>query len=152
MGRRFSSRFFLPDAAPLVLNEEEKKKVQSFDLEILKVQKEKIEYLRSLAREKDITAACLKDLKSESGSPFIELQRERKGYEYREAKSSDKTEVAYLCCGMYIKEDKDSCGWVKGRPKEQEYDEIGVIAGSAGIRYYCKICGKEIGELQIVLS
>ena len=152
MGRRFLSRFFLPDAAPLVLDEKEKKKVQSFDLEILKIQKERIEYLRSLAREKGIITSRLEDLKSKSGEPFIELQREREGHEHREAKSSDKTEVAYLCCGMYIKEDKDSCGWVKGRPKEQEYDEIGVMAGSAGIRYYCKICGKEIGELQIVLS
>ncbi len=146
---------------PLGLDEKEKETLVAFDLEMLAIQKKKIAYLREIAREKGITASNLEDLKSESGESFREEKSDNRtwGHEYRSAVvlrapggSPHIAEMAYLCHSPYLKDDPDSCGWVKGIPVEKEYNDIGFLSGSAGVRYYCKICGKQIGEHRLVVS
>ena len=141
------------------LNEEETKIASGFDLAAFEMQTKKILYLREIARKKGITAEKIEDLKSESGKPFVE--EKPKGYwghEYRRAViAEEKTfgphvETAYLCQGIYVKDDPDSCGWVIGSPIEKKYDEIQVLSGSRGTRYYCRICGKQIGEHKTAFS
>jgi len=146
------------------LDEKESGTVSGFDATILIAQLKKRLYLREIAREKGIIAEKLEDLKSECGRPFLE----EKGNSWqrhdckRAVVKKDATfgpltmETAYLCQDMYSifsKEDTpDGCGWVKGKPHEKKYDEIGVLSGSRGIRYYCRICGKRIGEYQSAIS
>ncbi len=142
------------------LNEEETKVASGFDSAAFAIQRKKILYLREVARKKGITAEKLEDLKSESGKPFVEEKRKGHwGHDYRRAVvTEDKSfgphiaETAYLCQGIYSKEDPDSCGWVIGDPIEEKYDEIEVLSGSRGTRYYCGICGKQIGEHKTAVS
>src|SRR4030042_5918068 len=143
------------------LNEEEAKVAYGFDLAAFEMQTKKILYLREAARKKGITAERLEDLKSESGRPFVEEKSRGDcwGHNYRKAVVTEKksfglhtVETAYLCRGMYSKEDPDGCGWVIGSPIEKKYDEISILSGSRGIRYYCRICGKQIGEHKTAVS
>jgi len=110
--------------------------------------------LRKIAAEKGIIAPTLEELKSKSGKPFIEeeLKGRTKG-DYKRALIEDSImgrvrtiETAYFCqfrLAQFLKEeDKDGCGWVKGRPVEKPYP----LSGSAGIKYHCRVCDKEIGE------
>lgn len=148
------------------LDEKESGIVSGFDAAILIAQLKKRLYLREIARKKGIIAEKLEDLKSECGRPFLE--EKGIGDCKRAVVKKDTTfgplknfspltgETAYLCQDMYSifsKENTpDGCGWVKGKPYEKKYDEIGVLSGSRGIRYYCRICGKQIGEYQSAIS
>ncbi len=144
------------------------KKVKELDSAILVARVVKIDYLRKIAREKGVTAPTLIELKSENGGLFKEKKEKSNGgcwgYAYKKAVAlppplktpgaiiSLSPETAYLCCGIYSNKDSDTCGWVKGDPVEREYDEIGPLSGSAGTRFYCRICGKMIGEKQTKVS
>jgi hypothetical protein len=37
------------------------------------------------------------------------------------------------------------CNWVRGSPGVAEYNERGMLAGSAGTKYSCRICGALLG-------
>ncbi len=145
------------DKSSLVLNEDEKAELAKLNREIARLQTERISKLREFARQKGITAARLEDLKSECGQPFIE---DESGFSYRratakgEGKSHRELEIAYLCASPYLMkgEDEYTCGWVKGNVIRKKYDEIGLMSGSAGTRYFCKICGKQVAEFQEVVS
>ena len=140
------------------LTEDEKRELAGFDQKIGELQRQKELKLRKLARQKGISALKLEDLESECGQPFVE---EKEHSIYRRAMARDKTdslrfESAYLCASRYEAPsrtgNKDTCGWVKGEPREERYDSIGPLCGSAGIRFYCRICGKMVGELQARVS
>jgi len=151
----------LPDDNPLILSEEEKQELARFNSQLSKIQGDKITYLREIARRKGITASTLKELKSKSGKPFVEVKSKRTfGQDYRTAAVKGEVpaelkklnlpmqirETAYLCHEMYSKKKTDSCGWVKGNPIARSYDDIGILSGSAGTQFYCKICNKMIGD------
>lgn len=36
------------------------------------------------------------------------------------------------------------CGVVKGEPEEKKYNNINLLSGSRGVKYYCNICKMEI--------
>ena len=149
---------------PLVLDEEEEKIITSFDSRIIAIKGERTLYLRKIAREKGITASSLEELKHENGELFEEKEKEERGM-YRKAVSLNTSlekalhispflciaETAYLCHSMYS-DDEDSCGWVKGDPIEEKYNNIGPLSGSAGVRFHCRICGKVIGDRKIAFS
>jgi len=159
---RFPHMPSLPDENPLILNGKEKKVLAGLNLEASAILRKRTLYLREVARRKGMTSATLEGLKSKSGKPFVEEKTKRSwGRDYRQATIMGDSlaglpplavETAYLCHSPYSKEDPDSCGWVKGRPVEQEYDDISFLSGSAGTRYYCKICGKQIGEHRMIVS
>jgi len=138
----------------LPLDEAEKTKLAALDAEASLAQQKKIIFLKRVARKKGITSKMLKGLKSKNGKRFVE-EKGHKPYRkalVREDFLGSEQETAYLCCGMYLQKDPSSCGWVKGDPVEKPYDEIGCLSGSRGIRYYCRICGKLIGEFQMEVS
>ncbi len=170
----FPRGFDPPDEAPLILSEEDQKILNGLTAQNLVVQHRVVEFQRECARKQGVIAQRLEDLKSKSGQPFKEEARTSFGFrhkDYRRAVVKKKIlkgllagksltiESAYLCRSPYLaltsksrKKDPDSCGWVKGNPVSKDYDNIGFLSGSAGIRYYCKICGKLIGEEQHVIS
>lgn len=156
----------LPDDNPFILDEKEQQGLIVFDAQLSEIQRKKVLYLREIAKRKGLTAPTLEELKSKNGEPFVEVKSTRtSGRDYREAaakkeikfpgiksKRFELEEQAYLCHDMFSKKDTDSCGWVRGAPVEREYDNIGFLSGSAGVRFYCKICGKMIGEHKTVMS
>ena len=139
---------------PFDLSENERRELAELDSGVARLQQQKISKLRELARKKRIAAERLEDLKSECGRPFVE----QKGYGYKIAAAASKAkpfsqELAYLCISEYeTRRGKDTCGWVKGEPKSEKYDNLGPLCGSAGTRYYCRICGKLLWECQSVVS
>ncbi len=145
----------LPDSRLFDFTESEKQELADFDRKINELQRQKILKLRELARQKGVSALKLEDLKSKCGEPFIE-EKERDSYQ--RAVAQDKTkphryEFAYLCASKYeIHPKENTCGWVKGEPREGSYNDIGPLCGSAGTRYYCIICGKMAGEFQEIVS
>ncbi|OGZ24341.1 MAG: hypothetical protein A2896_01765 [Candidatus Nealsonbacteria bacterium RIFCSPLOWO2_01_FULL_43_32] len=165
MSRRISPGL---DDKPIELNEDERKVVEALNMKLWAIQlatmKEKAQFLREVARRQGLIAPTLKELKSESGKPFVErkIKGIRRGGDYRRAVVEDllmgrirTVEIAYLCQSQPFliklakrKKDKDGCGWVKGRPVEKPYDNIGVLSGS----YHCRVCDKEIGRRVDIMS
>lgn len=151
--------FHFPDLSggyPLELTEEERRELVGLESKVGELQRQKVSRFRELARQKGASALKLEDLKSECGEPFIE-EKERDSYQ--RAVAQDKTkphryEFAYLCASKYgIRPEENTCGWVKGEPRRERYDDIiGPLCGSAGTRYYCTICGKMVGEFQEIVS
>lgn len=129
-----------------------------------KAEEQKINYLRAKAIELGFAATELKDLRSEKGRSFEEREKVphrwgelRKAHEVLESgEDTYKQEWAYFCgfTDSFGKQEKIhiGCGWVRGWPKDQEYDDIGVLSGSAGIRFSCQICGMKVGEDQQMVS
>lgn len=158
-GRLFRHFSGLTDGHPFELTENERRELADFDRKINELQRQKTLKLRELARQKGVSALKLEDLKSECGKPFIE---EMSTSSFKMAIAKDETKVghyefAYMCASQYESPlgragNKDTCGWVKGAPREESYNDIGSLCGSAGTRYYCKICGKMVGEFQEVVS
>ena len=137
------------------LTDSERQELADFDLRINELQQRKVSKLRELARQKGVSALKLEDLKSECGEPFVEEvgHGSSKRAIARDKANPHCPELAYLCVSEYEGlAGKDTCGWVKGEPRREQYDNIGPLCGSAGIRYYCIICGKMVGELQLVVS
>jgi len=123
------------------LTDKQKSEIAQLELASLAAQAKRVEILRKAARESGVTAESLDELRTENGQPFVEVGRVYGGY--RQAVSLG--ERAYFCRPQYMPEGP-GCDWVIGEPVERQYDEIGVLAGSAGTRYYCRICGQQIGE------
>ena len=143
-----------PDNNPLILTDADERALGELNAEIVGIQHKKILLLRKAARESGLTAPSLEELRSKSGKPFQKLKQQS---DYRKAVVRRDTqpvnfieESAYLCQPMYAemtpKGMTEECGWVKGNPVGGAYDSIGPLSGSAGIDYYCKICGTLIGR------
>jgi len=156
---------YIPDFSEEVpiLSDAEKKIVSGFDSNIAAIMQDKIFFIRDAARRKGIISANLKKLQSKSGKPFVrERKKGRWDYDdYARATVKERSslpgfpptvvEVAYLCRPMnslFSPRGKKlhGCGWVKGIPTEKKYNDLGPLSGSAGIKYYCRICGELIGE------
>lgn len=162
MSSRFGigrSQFFCSFGGRILgLNDDERRELAGFDVEISKLRQQKISRLRELAMQKGISALKLEDLKPECGKPFVEEARRDSGYKraiVRDETRSLYPELAYLCASerdIHFENKEDTCGWVRGEAREERYNNIGPPRGSAGIRYYCKICGKMVGELIEVVS
>jgi len=151
------SRGYYPDKdLDFNLTDEEKQALAELNKKQLETTKQKLAYTRELLRKKEIIAERLEDLRSKDGTLFL---RETPG-KYISAKAFDPSinwrlqETAYLCHCQFIPigEDPNSCGWVKGEPRREEYNEIGLLCGSAGYRYYCRVCNQLIGEVQTRIS
>ncbi len=158
--RRFPGIPLEPDDNPLILTDVNRGTLAELDAEIAGIQHKKILLLRKAARESGLTAPSLEELKSKSGKPFRELERQSS---YKKAVVRRGTrpvnfieESAYLCQPMHAemmpKGIIEECGWVKGNPVGGAYDNIGPLSGSAGIEYYCKICGTLIGRYRGIVS
>jgi hypothetical protein len=92
------------------------------------------------------------DLKSQTrtGEKFVaQKQKERpygrevrtaiiKEYFTNEKRQFYIADSAYFC--------NMGCNWVLGVPETGNYDDIGFLSGSAGVNFYCKICGMHIGQ------
>jgi hypothetical protein len=94
------------------------------------------------------SAEKLEDLVSKSGMPYHEIEGSLKKTGFREKIKCAKTdfeiipgthqEIAYWC--------SVEKRWVQGAPSGEEYDDIGVLSGSAGLSLFCRSCGQEIGK------
>jgi hypothetical protein len=138
------------------LTEEEKQELAVFTSVISELQRRKLAKLREFARQKGVAALELKDLKSGCGEPFIE-EKCHSNYQRAAAKGkagSPSIEFAYRCAWKreLFPGSENTCGWVRGEPREEGYDNLGLLSGSAGRRFYCKICDKMLGEFQEVVS
>lgn len=118
--------------------------------QIAALQFEKKALLRKVAQKQGLSAEKLEDLESECGEPFIaEKNINLKSFDRASAGKEDR-ETAYFC-GRSLFHDKvmEGCGWVKGEPNTNSYNDIGPLSGSAGTVYYCRICGDEVGRVTI---
>lgn len=133
-----------------VISERDMKELFSLREKILGKQLE-ITILRSEAAEKcckilqnnGMAAIKLEDLKSKNGESFSVMSYPF----YKKAKAGDngsEREVAYFCGDL---NGNPLCGWIKGEPDEEGYDNIGFLSGRKGKVYYCKICGNAVGEM-----
>lgn len=141
----------------LQLNDEDRSELGSIDAMVILAQCQRAKVLRKRAQEQGLIATTLEDLRSKSGKPFVEDDKKKTYRNYRTAQTQeDEYEIAYLCQPRFIGEDGPTegsgCGWVKGEPIESRYDDLGFMCGSKGYRQYCKICGDQIGETQLVIS
>ena len=148
----------LSDGYPFELTEEERRELADLESKIGEFKRQKVSKLRELARQKGVSALKLEDLKSECGKPFVE-ETDCGSFQMVIVKDEARIghyEFAYRCASQYENlfgaGNKDTCGWVKGAPREEPYDNIGPLCGSAGTRYYCIICGKMVGEFQEIVS
>jgi hypothetical protein len=155
VGFRSFPVFMPPDNSPsLKLGKKEQAEMAALNAKMGELSAKKLDLIRDSARRQGLIADKLQDLKSESGNPFIEEKPRSKGFGgegYRIAvvkgKFGNAEEAAYLCEEMYsFGKDSSGCGWVRGNPRTENYDDIGVLSGSAGVNYYCKICGRLIGR------
>lgn len=120
------------------------------------------EYLVVQARLLGLAAERLEDLSSERGAAFSEttnrgyrsLHQAAEDIDPSDRKARYDREWAYYCGYQDLLDGKMTakCGWVKGYPRSESYDNIGCLAGSAGMHYYCQICGAMIGEREDVVS
>lgn len=142
-----------PDDPVIDLSQRERDDLNVFDVACTLAQANKERYLKELARRQGLAAMKLEDLKSKSGQPFVEDDQKKTYLSYRTASTQESEyEVAYLCRSRYFDDSQSRCGWVKGKPREAKYDDIGFLCGSSGYRQFCKICGEQIGETQLVVS
>ncbi len=144
---------------PFELTEEEKRELADLESKIGELQRQKVSRFRELAGQKGVSALKLEDLKSECGKPFVKEAGCDDSFQIAIAKDETRVghyEFAYRCASQYENPlgagNKDTCGWVKGAPRDELYNNIGPLCGSAGTRYYCTICGKEVGEFQEIVS
>lgn len=121
-------------------------------------------FLQRKARELGITAATLEELRSEKGNSYEPL--ERRGSSWRSLQTAVEqgverfdAERAYLCTTknswLSDEDQKDyGCGWVRGIPRSETYDDLAghALAGSAGNRHYCQICGMMLAEDRQIVS
>lgn len=109
----------------------------------------KINSIIKILKNDGVIAENLFELKSKSGKLFVIIDNDP--YCMATAHNKDDApryklltdERAYLCKNVL----GDGCGWVKGIPLQEKYNDIGVLCGSAGYIYKCQICGRQIGEL-----
>jgi hypothetical protein len=140
---------FMPeDKAPsLKLNKEELSEMAAINSEGEILVQKRLILVRSAAKRQDLIAERLKDLKSQTGGKFIAQKRKERPYkEIRTAivrENSIIVDNAYFCMG---------CNWVLGVPRTEDYDNIGFLSGSAGVNFYCKICGMKIGRFVTIRS
>lgn len=102
---------------------------------------------RAFARLQDIPAderhvhkfRFLKYIASEFGRPTSPAMRKFFGQKRTPSLYScgECRETAYSC---------NNCGYVPGMPVETPYNDISCLAGSAGDKYNCGVCGKELGR------
>ena len=156
MGFRNFPVFMPPDNCPsLRLNKGEQAEISALNEKMEELIIKKLDLIRSSARRQGLTSDNLNDLRSENGNPFIEEKVGDKGFGrngYRIAVTKKEAgkirETAYLCRNS----EGDGCGWVRGNPRIENYNDIGVLSGSAGVNYYCKICGRFIGKEALIMS
>lgn len=125
--------------------------------EVCKPLREKIQAAKIAAMQKILAfltkqgyvSQNLADLKTETGAAFSVVQGTTG---YTQATAPGLFEKAYLCKPTDPEALHKGCGWVKGVPHGKGYDAIGPLAGSAGTKYICFLCGSEIAEQAIVHS
>lgn len=139
---------------PFEMTENDKAELAIINKIISEAQAAKITKLRELACKNGAAALKLEDLKSESGKTFVDKGKE---FGCRSAVVLDISlalESAYLCISEYVNEadNTDTCGWVKGAPRQENYNNIGPLSGSAGTRFYCRICNKQLSKYATMFS
>ncbi|MBD3208010.1 MAG: hypothetical protein GF370_00965 [Candidatus Nealsonbacteria bacterium] len=80
---------------------------------------------RERARENGIIAEKLKDLKDEDGNSFTE-------------------DSGYYWC--YSFSSGHGCGFVKGSPIKEKFNNLNFFSSSVGWDFYCRVCGQKIGS------
>jgi hypothetical protein len=123
------------------------------------IEQERVTLLRQKAQELGLAAADLNELRSSRGNSFLAEEGDRASFKRAVEQGVDRfqAERAYLCAYPWfgsIDLAVDSCGWVVGSPLENRYDELRPerLAGSAGVRHYCRVCGQLVGETQHIVS
>lgn len=117
-------------------------------LEISLLKAEIIKKFRDVLRNDGLIADKLEDLESNSGETFEITKR----YFYKSAKAGEgiKREEAYFCGDL--RRGNPLCGWVKGEPEKEDYNNIGILCGTAGTIYRCRVCGEIVGERVSMMS
>jgi len=87
--------------------------------------------IRKEARERGIIADELPGLKDEDGNPFTQ-------------------ESTYYNCYNFTS--RHGCGYVKGSPRRERYNDIGFLRGSTGFKFYCRVCGQKTGSYTTSIS
>ncbi len=139
---------------------EELKEIEKLEQELRELcgpLKEKIQAAKIAAMQKILTfltaqgyvSQNLADLKTETGASYVITEGPTA---YTQATAPGLFETAYLCKPTDPEAIHKGCGWVKGRPHGKGYDAIGPLAGSAGTKYTCFLCGSEIAEQVMVHS
>lgn len=124
----------------------EQAEVDQITKTIKNLEQEKLRLIRKFARETGLIAAELKYLKATDGSLFEE-SRTKPGT----AKAANK-EQAYLCAGHHGHCPEEGCGWIRGIPNRQPYEDFGAASGSSGHKIICPICNAELEEIDLVHS
>jgi len=87
-----------------------------------------------LALESGFVVKRVRDMVSERGDSEFVRREESRMQVYRNKQLEE-----YVHC--------DVCKlYVRGEPREQRYNELGPLCGSAGTRYYCNFCNNQIGD------
>lgn len=121
-------------------------KINSLQSQIWPLMEQRLELIRKFGRENGFIAEKLEDLKASDGSSFKEYQQG--------LAEADNGEKAYWCGSLIqLPGSKLFCnGWVKGEPKEEPYNDIGILSGSKGYALICKVCGAVIGHRATLMS
>lgn len=116
-------------------------------LEISLLKAEIVKKFRDVLRNDGLIADKLEDLGSNSGETF-EIT---KVYFYKNAKAGKEIwgEEAYFCGDL---KGNPLCGWIKGWPESEDYNNIGILCGAAGTIYRCRVCGEIVGERVSMMS
>ncbi len=147
------------DVSKLIFSDEDKKELASleetletFNMAINMIEEEKKNLTRKVARRMGLASARLEDLKT-NGRSLVESSSLSKIVGYRAARikgdpvALEDSHFAYLCGG-----EASGCGWVKGKPDTRTFNDITILSGSAGMNFYCWLCGGYMGKYDFVMS
>ncbi|MBN2142543.1 hypothetical protein JW711_04395 [Candidatus Woesearchaeota archaeon] len=128
----------------------------SIEVQQIQLEYERKKRLKQLAYKEGRAAASLDALVCEhhKGAGFAKTGTIEGSYTFSGDLSPLKT---YECKGCQKDESLDLfqrtkvyecniCGFVKGEPVRQPYNELGMLSGSAGERLYCEVCSSRLGE------
>lgn len=139
---------------PFDIRSEIADELRDLNVEAQKIERKRLTLLRDRARERGYIASDLADLRSTDGRPFVE------GHGHGDLRMATVEgevplmgERAYWCGHeSFSREKVEGCGWVLGLPRESAYDDIGMLSGSAGSEYHCKLCSSYLGREQTIVS
>lgn len=129
---------FSESRLPFKLSEAEQEQLNEVDRQISHLESQRGSLIKASGIRQGFIAANLADLKSDSGLPFVMNSKGTRAY------ARKGVEEAYLCKGFMGQLPENGCGWVKGSPREEDYDHLAPLAGSKGKNVFCLICGKQI--------
>ncbi|MFA6042618.1 MAG: hypothetical protein WCV85_01520 [Patescibacteria group bacterium] len=121
--------------------------IELLEAQLEALRQERMKEVRLQLMQQGVIATDVDQLKASDGDSFTKrILRNNEEPRYAKAENG---EIAYYCQNQGGNE---GCGWVKGKPREEPYDNLSPGRGTSGIHKYCVICDALIQKVVLVRS